>query len=59
MIVDKININDNCVLGKKVKIINPVNLYGCKIGNNSFVGPFVEVQNDVVIFLRTLLNNPH
>lgn len=35
--------------GDKVKIVNPVNLYGCKIGNNCFIGPFVEVQKDVVI----------
>jgi acetyltransferase-like isoleucine patch superfamily enzyme len=31
------------------KIIQPVNIYGCKIGNNSFVGPFTEIQKDVVI----------
>ena len=35
--------------GRNVKIIEPVNLYGCKIGENSFVGPFVEIQKDVVI----------
>lgn len=35
--------------GKNVKIIKPVNLYGCKIGNNCFIGPFVEIQKDVVI----------
>lgn len=57
MIVDKININDNCVLGEKVKIINPVNLYGCKIGNNSFVGPFVEIQNDVIIGNNTRISS--
>ncbi len=35
--------------GNNVTVIEPSNLYGCKIGNNSFVGPFVEIQNDVVI----------
>lgn len=33
-------------IGKKVKIPFPdlVNLYGCKLGDNVFVGPFVEIQ---------------
>jgi acetyltransferase-like isoleucine patch superfamily enzyme len=35
--------------GNNVTVIEPSNLYGCKIGNNSFVGPFVEIQKDVVI----------
>lgn len=39
----------NVDFGTNVKIIEPVNLYGCKIGNNCFVGPFVEIQKDVVI----------
>ena len=37
------------VFGTDVKIVNPVNLYGCTIGNNTFVGPFVEIQKDVKI----------
>ena len=34
-----------------VKIIdkNLVNIYGCEIGKNTKVGPFVEIQSDVVI----------
>lgn len=35
--------------GNNVTIIEPVNIYGCKIGNNSFVGPFTEIQKEVVI----------
>ncbi|MTI31133.1 DapH/DapD/GlmU-related protein [Xanthovirga aplysinae] len=35
--------------GQKVKVIEPVNLYGCKIGEQSFVGPFVEIQKNVSI----------
>lgn len=35
--------------GKNVRIIQPVNLYGCIIGDNSFIGPFVEIQNSVKI----------
>lgn len=35
--------------GENVKVVQPVNIYGCKIGDNSFVGPFVEIQKDVSI----------
>ena len=37
------------IIGKDVKIIKPVNIYGCIIGNNCFIGPFVEIQKNVVI----------
>ncbi len=36
-------------LGADVKIVEPVNLYGCKIGDRAFVGPFVEIQRGAVI----------
>ena len=39
----------NVQFGTNVKLVEPVNLYGCTIGNNCFVGPFVEIQKDVVI----------
>lgn len=35
--------------GENVKVVEPVNIYGCTIGANTFVGPFVEIQKDVVI----------
>ena len=35
--------------GENVTIVEPVNIYGCKIGNNTFIGPFVEIQKDVCI----------
>ena len=38
--------------GNNVKIIRPVNLYGCEIGDDCFVGPFVEIQKNVVIGKR-------
>ena len=38
--------------GKGVVVVRPVNLYGCTIGEDSFVGPFVEVQRDVTIGAR-------
>jgi acetyltransferase-like isoleucine patch superfamily enzyme len=35
--------------GENVTVVEPVNIYECKIGDNSFVGPFVEIQKGVVI----------
>lgn len=37
------------VFGHKVVIVEPVNLYGCKIGDMVFIGPFVEIQKNVRI----------
>lgn len=38
--------------GPNVTVIEPVNLYGCAIGEDTFVGPFVEVQRGAVIGKR-------
>jgi acetyltransferase-like isoleucine patch superfamily enzyme len=38
--------------GENVRVVQPVNLYGCTIGDDSFVGPFVEIQRNVVIGKR-------
>lgn len=35
--------------GENVRIVEPCNLYGCTIGSNSFIGPFVEIQQGVVV----------
>jgi acetyltransferase-like isoleucine patch superfamily enzyme len=35
--------------GVDVRIVRPVNLYGCRIGDRSFVGPFVEIQSGAVV----------
>ena len=35
--------------GENVVIVEPVNLYGCKIADNTFIGPFVEIQKGVII----------
>ncbi len=36
-------------LGTNVKIADFVNLYGCEVGNNTKIGPFVEVQKNAKI----------
>ena len=38
--------------GKNVTVVQPVNLYGCKIDDESFVGPFVEIQRGAEIGKR-------
>ena len=43
----------NVQFGERVKIVRPVNLYGCAIGDDAFIGPFVEIQRDVSIGART------
>ena len=35
--------------GKNVVIVQPSNLYECVLGDDCFVGPFVEIQKGVVI----------
>ncbi len=37
------------IFGENVTVIQPVNLYGCSIGANTFIGPFVEVQKNASI----------
>ena len=39
--------------GERVTVVEPVNLYGCRIGADAFVGPFVEIQKGVAIGART------
>jgi acetyltransferase-like isoleucine patch superfamily enzyme len=46
--MEKKNIN-NVTLGKDVKIFDFVNLYGCKIGDNTKIGTFVEIQKNATI----------
>src|SRR4051794_26763807 len=47
-------IKDNVSLGENTRIFFPdlVNLYGCSIGDETKVGPFVEIQSDASIGAR-------
>jgi acetyltransferase-like isoleucine patch superfamily enzyme len=38
--------------GENVIVVRPVNLYGCTIGDGTFVGPFVEIQKGVTVGKR-------
>ena len=39
--------------GKRVRIVEPVNVYNCVLGDDVFVGPFTEIQSEVKIGSRT------
>jgi acetyltransferase-like isoleucine patch superfamily enzyme len=38
--------------GPGVRIVQPVNLYGCELGAATFIGPFTEIQRGVVVGAR-------
>jgi acetyltransferase-like isoleucine patch superfamily enzyme len=46
--VGLVNVN----FGENVMVVEPVNVYGCSIGDDCFIGPFVEIQKDVTIGKR-------
>lgn len=43
--------------GEAVTVIEPVNLYGCTLGDGVFVGPFVEIQRGAVVGARTKIQS--
>lgn len=53
----QVTIRGDVVFGESVTVVQPVNLYGCTIGSNSFVGPFVEIQNGATIGDRTRIQS--
>lgn len=42
-------IAESVVLGKEVKLAKFINLYGCKIGDNTKIGAFVEIQKNASV----------
>jgi len=55
------NIKKNLIIdvkfGKNCSVIEPVNLYGCELGNNVFIGPFVEITKGVKIGDNTRISS--
>ena len=43
--------------GKNLKIINPVNVYGAEFGDDCFIGPFTEIQKNVIIGNNTRIQS--
>jgi UDP-2-acetamido-3-amino-2,3-dideoxy-glucuronate N-acetyltransferase len=52
-------IADTARLGADVTIPHPdlVNIYGCTIGDSTMIGPFVEIQSDVLIGSRCKISS--
>jgi UDP-2-acetamido-3-amino-2,3-dideoxy-glucuronate N-acetyltransferase len=49
-----VSVANTTVLGQNVRITHPdlVNIYGCRIGDDTRIGPFVEIQAGVEIGAR-------
>lgn len=47
--LDNQNIAPDVICGENVRIFNFVNLYGCRIGDGSKIGTFVEIQKGAVV----------
>ncbi len=47
--MNTICISDDVRLGTNVKLSKFVNLYGCKVGDNTSIGSFVEIQKNALI----------
>lgn len=47
----------NTIFAKGVKVVKPVNIYGATLGENCFIGPFVEIQKNVTIGARTKIQS--
>jgi acetyltransferase-like isoleucine patch superfamily enzyme len=43
--------------GERVTIVEPSNIYGCTLGDDVFVGPFVEIQKTVTVGARTRIQS--
>lgn len=47
----------NVESGENVVIYQPANLYNCRLGNNVFVGPFVEIQGNTTVGADTKIQS--
>ena len=47
----------NVTFGKNCTVIEPANLYECNLGDNVFVGPFVEITKGVKIGNNTRISS--
>jgi acetyltransferase-like isoleucine patch superfamily enzyme len=47
----------NVRFGKNCTVIQPSNLYDCELGDDVFIGPFVEITNGVKIGDRTRISS--
>lgn len=50
-------IADDVVLGKDVSVVAFVNMYGCSVGDETKIGPFVEIQAGASIGARCKISS--
>jgi acetyltransferase-like isoleucine patch superfamily enzyme len=52
-------ITEDVVLGRGVKILHPelVNLYGCRVGDETTIGAFVEIQKNAAVGARCKISS--
>lgn len=50
-------IAEDVKFGSNVTVVMPSNLYGCSIGENSYIGPFVEIQRGAKIGKNTRIQS--
>jgi len=50
--IKSIGIRD-VIFGERVTVVEPANIYGCEIGDDCSIGPFVEIQRGVKIGRRS------
>lgn len=43
--------------GERVRIVEPANVYECTLGDDCFVGPFVEIQRGAIVGPRTRIQS--
>ena len=55
-VIHKADIKD-VTFGQNVQVVQPVNLYKCEIGDQCFIGPFVEIQKNVIIGKKTRIQS--
>lgn len=53
----RVSVGDDVIFGENVTVVQPVNLYGCIVGSECFIGPFVEIQKDSKIGCRTRIQS--
>jgi len=53
----KTGIADNVIFGENCKVADSANIYKAIIGKNCFIGPWVEIQNDVIIGNNTRVHS--
>jgi len=52
-----LNVADDVKLGKNVRFFGYANVYGCEIGDDTTIGPFVEIQRGAVIGKRVKIQS--